>query len=353
MTGPQITVAIPAYNRPEEIGVLLDTVLSQDHGSFDVLIVEDHSPREAEIRKVVEAKALGHPSRQVRYVSNPKNLGYDGNLRRILELSEGEFTLFMGDDDLLRPGALTRLAGVLAKYDNLGVILRAYETVDFTSGTRLEIFRYFDGDRFFAAGPDAIKTFFRRSVSIAGFTIHTQSARAVATAEFDGTLLYQLHLASSVLAKRDGYFINDILTAMRKDDRQRHFFGSADAERGKFAASSLTPEHSLNFMRGMIAVARAAEQHTGLPVFNDILADIGNYSYAFLKLHARHRTVFMGYVRGLAELGFWRNPYFWAYSGGLLVVPSPVIDRGIRLLKSVLRSTPRLGRVYQGQSVQP
>ena len=43
-----LTVAIPAYNRPEDLGALLATILDQDPGDFDVLMVEDCSPRQAD-----------------------------------------------------------------------------------------------------------------------------------------------------------------------------------------------------------------------------------------------------------------------------------------------------------------
>ena len=186
-------------------------------------------------------------------------------------------------------------------------------------------------------------------MSIAGFTIHTDSARALATAQFDGTLLYQVHLAGNVLASRDGYYISDVMTSMRKDHRQRHFFGSAEAERSRFAPNALTPEHSVNFMRGMFEIARVTEERLGLGVYPAIVADIGNYSYAFLRLHAKQRRVFAGYVRELAKLGLWKNPYFWGYSGALMVLPSKTLDRGIVLLKKMLPATPRLGKVYEGK----
>jgi abequosyltransferase len=348
-TAPLITVAIPAYNRPEELAMLLESIAAQAFDSFDCLVVEDHSPRGKEIEAVAAAAQAKHPTLRLRYVSNEKNLGYDGNLRRILELSEGDFTLFMGDDDLLLPGALETLGAVLRKHDNLGVILRAYEQVDLKSGERIEIFRYFPTDRFFPHGADTIRTFFRRSVPIAGFTVHTESARALSTAEFDGTLLYQLYLSAMLLAKRDGYFVAQILTAMRKDQQQRHFFGSAESEKGLFAPGALTSEHSVNFMQGMVKIARAVDVRTKLDVLDGILRDLGNYSYAFLRLHAAKTSAFASYVRELTKLGFGRSPLFWAYSAALLVVPVPWLDRGIRELKKRLAATPRLGKVYAGE----
>lgn len=347
---PMLTVAVPAYNRPDELGVLLDTVLAQD-ADFDVLVVEDCSPRQTEIRQVVESAAAGAGTRRVRFVANERNLGFDGNLRRTLELSEGQFTFFMGDDDLLRPGALATVGNVIARHPNLGVVLRAYESVDYATGARIELFRYFPEDRRFPAGAATMRTFFRRCVSIAGFTIHTKSARRFATDRFDGSLLYQLYLGTRVVGERDGYFIADVLTAMRKDDRQRHFFGSAAAEKGLFAPGQLTPEHSVQFMRGMVEMARAIETETRAGVLDGILDDLSNYSYAYLRLHAKHRLTFARYVRDLQRLGLARTPLFWGYVAALAVMPTPVLDQGIRGLKKVLRSTPKFGALYAGENV--
>jgi glycosyltransferase involved in cell wall biosynthesis len=348
---PLITVAIPAYNRPAELDALLSTILPQADAHTEVLVVEDHSPRREEIRGVVDRWAAQSPGKRIRFEANAQNLGYDGNIRHCLDLAEGEFTMFMGDDDMLKPGAIARLRAVIGKHANLGVILRAYEFVDFQTGEQLEIFRHFGDDRLFLAGAATIRTFFRRSVSIAGFTVHTRTAREFATDEFDGTLLYQLHISANVLKTRDGYYISDILTAMRKNEEQRHFFGSAKAEVGRFAPGKLTPQHSVNFMEGMMKIARAAQKSTNLPVFAGIRKDIGNYSYAFLKLHASNRRTFAGYVLSLARLGLADVPLFWVYSAALLTTPVPVLDRGMRALKRILGSTPRFGALYEGQRV--
>ncbi|MCC7538108.1 MAG: glycosyltransferase family 2 protein [Deltaproteobacteria bacterium] len=352
--GPLLTVAIPAYNRPEELGDLLDSILRESFTDYELLVVEDRSPRRDEIAEVVRARAAAHPERSVRLELNEKNRGYDGNIRRCLELARGEHTFFMGDDDLLKPGALTKIASALRAHPRIGVIIRSYEHVDHDTLEQTEVFRYFAEDRLFPAGLDTICTLFRRSVSIAGFTVHTESARRVATDRFDGTLLYQLYLSGRVLAERDGFFIAEVLTSMRKDTRQRHFFGSSDAEKGLFAPGALTPQHSLNFMRGMVRIAKVVEEETGLAVYDGIVKDIGHYSYPFLRLHARGRgrLTFARYVRDLARMGFGTSPLFWVYSAALMAAPPSVLDRGIAGLKAVLPATPRFGRLYAGEPVR-
>jgi glycosyltransferase involved in cell wall biosynthesis len=348
---PLITIAIPAYNRPEELGALLETAVAQDFDEFEVLVVEDCSPRRAEIEAVVRSVGAHHPGRRIRFEANSRNLGYDANLRRILELSDGAYTLFMGDDDLLRPGALRRVAEAVRAHPDAGVVLRAYEHVDYATGEQLQVFRYFPEDRYFPPGLPSILTFFRRSVAIAGYTVHTETARRAATDRYDGTLLYQLHLSTQVLAERAGLYLSDILTAMRKDDRQRHFFGSAAAERGLHRPNALEPSHSVNFMRGMCDLAREEEAALGLPIHDAVLDDLSNYSYPFLKLHAGDRRAFLSYVKELRRLGLGRRPLFWAYVGALVLVPVPWLDAAVAWAKRILPATPRLGRVYAGEDL--
>lgn len=64
---PLITVAIPADNRPEELGALLDTVLAPEDGHFEVLMIEDASPHQAEIRAVVEGTAARRTDLRIRF----------------------------------------------------------------------------------------------------------------------------------------------------------------------------------------------------------------------------------------------------------------------------------------------
>jgi hypothetical protein len=56
-------------------------------------------------------------------------------------------------------------------------------------------------------------------------------------------------------------------------------------------------------------------------------------------------------VRDLQALGLARTPLFWGYAVALLLLPTPVLDQGIRMLKGALRSTPRFGGLYAGEGI--
>lgn len=346
--GPRITVCIPAYNRAVLLPALLDSVIAQDYDNFVILIGEDASPERNEIREIANRYDALYPQR-LRYHENDRNLGYDGNLRSLIEHAQGEYCLFMGNDDLMAPGALAAVAGAVTRHPDVGVVLRSYATFETSPEAITQVFRYFDRELFFPAGADTIVTMFRRSVVISGMVIQRDAALRCATDRFDGTLLYQLYLVGNILARMNAVSLPEILAYYRLGGVPD--FGSSDSEKGRFVPRQQTPESSLAFMRGMLEIAGDVETRQGLPVFPGIFRDIGNYSYPILAIQARQPLrVFGKYCVGLARLGFWKSSMFYVYALALLVLGVRGSEWLIGFIKKRLGRTPVLGRVYQGRS---
>lgn len=343
-----ISVCIPAYNRAGVLPALLDSILTQDFDDFDIVIAEDCSPE----RKAIAAKVAEYQQRygdKVKYHENAQTLGYDGNLRRLVELATGDYVLFMGNDDLLAPGALSAVAAAVRERQDVGVLLRSYSSFVSDPERVVQVFRYFGEDRVFPPGPDTVVTFFRRCVFISGMVFKRSSAAALATAEFDGTLLYQQHLAGHILAQESGVYLNRILSYHRLGGVPD--FGASAAEQGLFVPKQQTPESSVHFMRGMLAIANSLDQSGGVKVGRRILRDIGNYAYPILSIQAdRPFGTFLSYLWQLMKLGFWRVPLFHFYALGLLVLGCKNCDFLIAQIKKSLGRAPLLGNVYTGQS---
>jgi len=342
-----ISVCIPAYNRAGVLPALMDSILSQGFDDFDIVIAEDSSPERHEIA----AKAAEYQQRfgdRVKYYENPQTLGYDGNLRRLVELATGDYVLFMGNDDLLAPGALTAVASAVRERRDVGVVLRSYASFVSNPEEPLQVFRYFGEDRVFPPGPDTVVTFFRRCVFISGMVFKRSSAAAFATARFDGTLLYQQHLAGHILAQESGVYLNRILSYHRLGGVPD--FGASSTEKGLFVPKKQTPESSVHFMRGMLAIANSLDEQGKAKVSRRILSDIGNYAYPILSIQAeRSFGSFLLYLRQIMMLGFWRVPLFYVYALGLLVMGRKTCNGLIARIKKFLGRAPLLGLVYTGQ----
>jgi len=344
-----ISVCIPAFNRPIELGQLLKSVVDQEFKDYEVVVCEDASPRREEIRAVVSALSASH-GQKIRYLENDQTLGYDGNLRNLVAAARGEYCLFMGDDDVLCPGALGTVAAAVKRYPDVGVVLRSYVSFDGTPNNIDQKFVYFDSERFFPAGAEAVATFFRRSVVISGMTVHRESAARHSSAIFDGTLLYQLHLVAQVLLERNGVFLPQPLVYYRNSGVPE--FGSSSTESGKFVPRQQTPDSSLHFIRGMLAIARHTEDSRGVKVFKRIAADIGNYSYPLLRVQAAQPLgVFVRYCFRMAAMGFWKSLMFHLYVSSLLLLGPKRMDSMIRRIKSRREFTPLIGGVYAGEAV--
>lgn len=341
-----ISVCIPAYNRVGVLPDLLESILQQDFADYEVVICEDGSPQRTKIRAVVERYSVLHPGR-IRYLENDRNLGYDGNIRNLIEKARGDYCLFMGNDDLMCLGTLAKVASAVTRHPNVGVVLRSYAAFDGTPDNVVQTFRYFDSERYFPPGPATIATIYRRSVVIPGMTLHRETALRWATDRFDGVLLYQLYLVANILVERAAVYLPDIIVLYRNGGVPD--FGNSAAERGKFVPTEHTPESSLHFMKGMLDIAQHVESTRNVSISRPILKDIGNYAYPILAIQARKSFgVFTRYAWSLARMGLGRAPLFWLYWLAIVLLGPRRIEAVILFIKQRLGYTPTLGNIYRG-----
>ena len=345
----KFSVCIPAYNRANVLPELLESILSQDFTDYEVVICEDNSPERESISRIVARYDEANPD-IIRYFENQETLGYDGNFRTLIEKAKGEYCFFMGNDDLMCPNALSTVAKALSRYENIGVVLRSYASFVDSPGNIDQEFRYFDSERFFAAGPETIASIFRRFVVISGLVLHRETAHRHATERFDGTLLYQLHLVANILTRMNGVFLPEIIVLWRKGGIPD--FGHSEKEKGKFVPREQTADSSIHFMKGMLDIAEYAEKTSGQKVYRPILVDIANYSYPILAIQADKGTsIFIRYVFQLAKLGFWRGKMFFIYIFLILLLGTKRVDWLISFIKKRLGYTPTIGKVYRGESI--
>jgi hypothetical protein len=177
------------------------------------------------------------------------------------------------------------------------------------------------------------------------------SANIYSTSRFDGTLLYQLHLAGRILMRESGLYLNRILSHHRLGGIPD--FGVSAAEKDLFVPKNQTPESSIHFIRGMLIIAYSLDEESTTKVGHRILRDIANYSYPILSIQAdRSFRVFVIYIWQLMKLGFWRAPLFYIYAVGLILLGRKNCDRLIGCLKKLLGRSPLIGVIYSGKSTQ-
>jgi glycosyltransferase involved in cell wall biosynthesis len=140
---PRTVLGMPAYNRPDALPRVLESLLSQTCQDFALVIVDD-SPS-AKIREIVASYAgYGTP---ITYEANPVRLGMIGNWRRAFTRSRelypnSEYFAWVSDHDIWHPRWLEVLVGVL---DHRPEVVLAYPLMERVFAThRYPIRRRFD-----------------------------------------------------------------------------------------------------------------------------------------------------------------------------------------------------------------
>lgn len=336
---PLLSICIPSYNRPGQLANLLRSVDCAP-GDIEIVICEDRSPQREQIRAAVESFKSG-AAYQVRYFENETNLGYDGNLRRLVEKAAGQFVMFMGDDDLFIANSLDRYLQFLADHRDKKYILRSYATVH--PGGRVEKYLYLPKTAAIPPGQDSVAWLFKRSVTICGFTIARDDALAAATAELDGTLLYQVYLMAQVcLAHESIYCDIPVAQAVQSYRDDRPMFGASAAEKGRYAPGSVSPDNSVNFTKAYFELTGHLDKLHGTDLTRRVRTDLSKYAYPFLSIQRKRGLgVFLRYAKRLeSEAGLGCTPYYHLYKWGLALFGERFCDRLIMAIKSAVGHTP-------------
>ncbi len=339
MGKPFLSICVLSYNRPETLGRLLMSIDYKNQEDIEVVICEDKSPRREEIRRIVEEYKT-KPTPPVIYCENEKNLGFDGNIRECVRRSSGKWIMLMGDDDAFVPGVLEKFVLFLKKHSDLGYVLRSYRTV-FNDGS-IEMFRYYENDKFFTQGKESYLELFRKSVFVSGFTIRREFVLPHLINLFDGTLLFQLYLVGEVTLKYPSAYMNEPLTEQYERELSP-FFGNSDAEKKLYTPGTVTIDNSINFMTGFSKITEYIDRKHGLDSTALIKKDISKYSYPVLSVQRERgvRTFFL-YVKKLNALGFNCTPYYYIYVLSLVLFGKKFCDGAIKFIKNVLGRTPKL-----------
>lgn len=111
MNVPKFSVLSPVYNVSRWLGECVRSVLSQDCGDFELILIDDGSTDDSGILCDAWAAKDG----RIR-VFHQENGGLISARRAALARAKGEYCVFLDSDDSLEPGALSTLASAIAEY---------------------------------------------------------------------------------------------------------------------------------------------------------------------------------------------------------------------------------------------
>jgi glycosyltransferase involved in cell wall biosynthesis len=345
-----ISVCIPAYNRPQELRELLDSIASQDYPAHEVVICEDCSPQRQQIAAVV-AEMQQRVGGRIRYFENPENLGYDGNYREFIRRSTGEFCLVMGNDDVLAPGALATVADVVRRTPDVGVILRSLAYFRDTPAQYHTISRYYPDELRFPPGLDTVTQFYRRAGFVSGLVFRREDALACATERYDGLVYYQMYVVASILRHRPGVIVPEVLAYYREGAQKA--FGTNPREQHRFTPGdqNAIPE-ALGLVECILGIARGFDEQYGTDLFPRVRRDFARHSLATFVHHGdQSRREYAELYAGLWRMGLWRHPHFHASALAVAALGAPRVRRITAAVRRRLGYTPTPGDRPRGAVV--
>lgn len=115
--GPRFSVVIPNFNRRDYVGAAIDSVLAQDFGDFELIVVDDGSTDGA----LDVIRSYGD---RLRLICQP-NLGAEAARTTGAQAAGGDYIVLLDNDDLLYPDALSVYDRVIRHRPDVAVMLAA------------------------------------------------------------------------------------------------------------------------------------------------------------------------------------------------------------------------------------
>ena len=109
----QITVIIPSYNYGAYLAEAIESVLVQTRKPLEIIVMDDASTDNT-------AEVAGRYP--VCYIKNRVNLGLIENFNKGVSLAKGEYVMFLGADDRLRPDYLAKTAATLDEDPTVAIV---------------------------------------------------------------------------------------------------------------------------------------------------------------------------------------------------------------------------------------
>ena len=101
VSDPKVSVCIPVFNGENYLLDCIQSVLEQNYGNFELLIMDNCS---TDSTQLIVSKIQDN---RIRYVRNDKNIGVYNNFSKCIAEAFGEYFILLPHDDLLLPGCLS------------------------------------------------------------------------------------------------------------------------------------------------------------------------------------------------------------------------------------------------------
>jgi glycosyltransferase involved in cell wall biosynthesis len=113
-----VSIGIPTYNRSGTLRRAIDSALAQDHPAIEVVVSDDASTDGTDVM----LRELSSRDTRVRYLRQERNLGHALNFQTVLDAAQGEYFMWLTDDDWLDPSYVSRCLAELTRHPDHSLV---------------------------------------------------------------------------------------------------------------------------------------------------------------------------------------------------------------------------------------
>jgi abequosyltransferase len=250
---PIISLCITSYNRVKELSRCLNSIKTKYINQIEIVVSEDCSPKKNQIKNLVLNFQKITPYKLI-FNSNKKNIGFDRNLRKLIDISNGEYLLFVTDDDSLMENKLDELIKLMLKIDFSVGFTPYYDCVTKRYDRKLK------STEVIPAGMKSVTKHLYSSILLSGL-IFKKSALPKYDVKLFANLIYsQVYLFAYILRKNSGYYF-DIPIVRYIGDGENSFGKNDAAEKNELLANRKNYLSNLEFHKCLIATIQLFDIH--------------------------------------------------------------------------------------------
>ena len=251
---PLISVCITSYNRVKELDRCLHSIKTRHTDQIEIVISEDCSPKKNEIKEVVLNFERTSPYKLL-FNTNKKNIGFDRNLKKLIDVANGEYLLFVTDDDSLAEDKLDELIKLMLKIDFSVGFTPYFDCVSNKYERKLK------STQVIPAGMKSVRKYLYSSILLSGLIFKKSRIPRYDVKLFASLIYSQVYLFTFILRKNHGYYI-DIPIIRYIGDGENSFGKNDAAEKNELLANRESYLSNLEFHKGLIKTIRLFDINT-------------------------------------------------------------------------------------------
>ena len=276
-----LSICITSYNRVNELKRCLESIDANISYNIEIIVSEDCSPMKEDIRLVVE-RYRRESGRIIIFNSNPRNLGYDRNLGKLISMSTGQFIMLMSDDDVFNKNELDICIQRLMELDSKTHMAYTY----FTYINSVKMGRKRLKDKFIKGGIENCRKYLYDSILFSGLIFRRESVECISADRFVNLNYFQVYLFLCCMIKHDTIYIDRPLICCMGDGESAYGLveSSKDDENSGKLANRSSIISNVYFVRGLIEVIKIFDEENGTKLLLSFEKEYSVRSYTGLSI---------------------------------------------------------------------